>query len=213
MNSRLNLIILLTGILGASSGVWAKPLSYPGGWQSMVEGSGDAYMVLNSYTITPTFGLGLQNEYDREHDYQMHSLYMANRLWRGNYPDAQANLFLQSGLGYARADGGDEESGAGYTGLLADWENRRLYTEYQNRYVWAGDIGKEYTQKARIGVAPYVAEAGALHTWLILQVDHRPERDDHFTVTPLVRLFKGSTLGEAGISEDGEATFHIMHQF
>lgn len=192
---------------------FAKPLTYPGGWQTIAEGSGDMYALLNSYTITPTIGFGVQNEYDREGNYQMHSLAVINRLWRGNYPDAQANLFLQSGIGYARADGGDRESAAAYTGLLADWENRRFYTEYSNRYIQAGDVNKEFTERGRVGVAPYIGEAGDLHTWLIMQVDHHPERDDNFTVTPLVRLFKGSTMVEAGVSDEGEPLFHLMHAF
>ena len=199
-------------LLGGFS-VEAKPLTYPGGWQTTAEASGDAFMLLNSYTITPTFGLGLQNEYDREADYQMHSLSITHRLWRGNSPDSQGNLFLLSGAGYARADGGTAESPAAYTGILADWEDRRIYTEYQNRYVHAGDVNREYTQKARIGVAPYIAESGALHTWLILQVDHKPKADDPIKVTPLVRLFQGSTMIEAGINEDAEPLFHFMYQF
>ena len=212
---RLKLLPFLTAGIAMLGGfaAEAKPLTYPGGWQTVAEGSGDAFMLLNSYTITPTFGLGLQNEYDRDADYQMHSLAITSRLWRGNYPDSQANLFLLSGVGYARADGGTDESPAAYTGILADWEDRRFYTEYQNRYVHAGDVHKEFTQKARLGIAPYVAEAGALHTWLILQVDHKPAADDHFKVTPLVRMFKGSTMIEAGISEDAEPLFHFMYQF
>ena len=206
-------LAVLTGAILSPCAAFAKPLTYPGGWQTMAETSGDAFMLLNSYTITPTLGFGLQNEYDREGDYQMHSLTMINRLWRGNYPDAQANLFLHSGVGYARADGGDEESAAAYTGLLADWENRRLYTEYSNHYINAGDVNKEFTQRGRVGVAPYIGEAGDLHTWLIMQVDHHPERDDNFTVTPVVRFLKGSTMVEAGVNENGEGLFHLMHAF
>lgn len=196
-----------------SSPAMAKPLSYPGGWQTMAEISGDGYTLLNSYTLSPVFGIGLHNEYNRDMDYQMHSLYIANRLWRGNYPDAQANLYLQSGVGYARADGGDKEALAGYTGLLADWENRRFYTEYSNRFVDAGPIDKAFTQQARLGIAPYIGESGALHTWAILQFNHDPTGKDKFAVTPLVRFFKGSTMVEAGIRDDGKALFHVMHQF
>ena len=207
------ILAALTGLAFSSTAALAKPLTYPGGWQSVAEASGDAFMLRNSYTITPTFGLGVQNEYDREGDYQMHSVVMLNRLWRGNYPDAQANLFLESGVGYARADGGSDESAAAFTGILADWENRRLYTEYSNRYIHAGDVNTEFTQRGRVGVAPYLGEAGDLHTWLIMQVDHHPARDDNFTVTPVVRFLKGSTMVEAGINENGEGLFHLMHAF
>lgn len=207
------LLLGLSAFILSSPSADAKPLSYPGGWQTTVDLSGDEYSFLNTYTFSPVYGIGLHNEYNRDEDYQMHSLHLANRLWRGNYPDAQANLYLESGIGYARTDGGDEESAAAYTGILADWENRRFYTEYSNRYVHADDIHQEFTQSARVGVAPYIAESGALHTWLILQVDHKPRGDDHFTVTPLVRLFKEATMVEAGVRNDGEILFHVMHQF
>ncbi len=201
------------GLVLTTSAAQAKPLTYPGGWQATLDLSGDGYSLLNTYTVSPVIGFGLHHEYNRSEDYQMHSLHMANRLWRGNYPDAQANLYLESGIGYARSDGGDDESAAGYTGILADWENRRIYTEYANRYVEAGDIDSGFSQRARLGVAPYIAESGSVHTWLILQIDHAPEAKDNFTVTPLVRLFKDSTMVEAGVRNDGEILFHVMHQF
>jgi hypothetical protein len=207
------LILALSGLSLAASPAEAKPLSYPGGWQTRADFSGDGASLLNTYTLSPLYGIGLHNEYNREDDYQMHSLHLANRLWRGNYPDAQANLYLESGLGYARSDGGDEESAAAYTGILADWENRRFYTEYSNRYVHAGDVTEKFSHSARIGVAPYIAESGDLHSWLILQLDHTPKGDNHFTVTPLVRLFQASTMVEAGIRNDGKILFHVMHQF
>lgn len=190
----------------------AKPLTYPSGWQTMAEVTGSEFTLLNTYTMSPVFGVGVHNEYNRDDDYQMHSLHLANRLWRRNYPDAQANLYLQSGIGYAWADDGDE-SPAAYSGLLADWENRLIYAEYSNRYVHAGDVGRHFSQSARFGAAPYVAEAGALHTWLIVQLDHTPTADDTFTVTPLVRLFQNTTMVEAGIRNDGEILFHLMQQF
>ncbi len=205
--------ICFGAVLVAPFSAIAKPLTYPGGWQTMAEASGDAFTLLNTYTLSPVLGIGLHNEYNRDSDYQMHSLHIANRLWRGNYPDAQANLFLQSGVGYARADGGNDESLAGYTGILADWENRRFYTEYSNRYVHAGSVDKAFSQQARVGVAPYIAESGALHTWLILQADHNPTGIDPFTVTPLVRLFQNTTMVEAGVRSDGEILFHVMQQF
>jgi hypothetical protein len=51
---------------------------------------------------------------------------------------------------------------------------------------------------ARVGYAPYEGDSGDLHTWLMLEIDHRPEDDDPITATPLVRLFKGPLLLEMG---------------
>ena len=53
-------------------------------------------------------------------------------------------------------------------------------------------------QYLQIGVAPYIGEYGDLHTWLMLEIDHRPSDPDSITATPLVRFFKGPLLVEAG---------------
>lgn len=73
-------------------------------------------------------------------------------------------------------------------------------------------------QSARVGLAPYVAEFGALHTWLMLQVDQRPqalidEGMEEFTVTPLLRFFKGPVLIEIGWSTNNEALFNFTYRF
>ena len=179
----------------------------------MLQNDGDRNAISLDYTFTPTLAMGYRLEYDREENSQIHALTTNNRLWRGNYPDAQANLYLLSGMGYAFGNGSNENSPAAFTGIEADWENRRFFTAYENRYLYAGDVDRKFNQSARIGVAPYIAEAGALHTWLMLQVDHRPSSDDKFAVTPLVRFFKDTHLLEAGMSNRGEILFNYTHQF
>lgn len=205
---------LLCAALALTSGAaHARPISYPGGFMLMLHNDGSQHGAEVDYTVTPKLAFGLHSQYDSEDDYQMHTVTMNNLLWRKNFPDAQANLFLMSGIGYAQTLGAEEQSTAAHIGIEADWENRRFYTLYENRYVYAGDVSSAFTQKARLGVAPYVAESGALHTWFIVQVDHMPARDDKFTVTPLVRLFKDTNLVEAGISDDGDILLNWTHQF
>jgi hypothetical protein len=123
---------------------------------------------------------------------------------------------LQSGAGIAYSDTGDfddEIQPAIFTGILADWENRRIFTSYENRVTDAGDIDHHFMQAARVGIAPYIGEYGDLHTWLMLEIEHHPTSDDKITLTPLVRLFKGTNLVEAGMSNHGELLFNWMHQF
>lgn len=68
-------------------------------------------------------------------------------------------------------------------------------------------------QSARVGVAPYVGDYGDLHTWLMLEVEHNPEADDKFTLTPLVRLFKDVHLVEAGMGDDGSVLFNWVIRY
>jgi hypothetical protein len=186
----------------------ARAVSYAEGWMAMTMNDPWTNSAMLLYSPTATFALGPFVDHYRDTDGELAGLQMNWLAKRWNNRDSQGNLFVLSGLGAAN-DGGDINPG-GYLGLEGDWEDRRYYVSYENRYTAAGeDVKDEFQQKARIGIAPYVAEAGHLHTWLMLQADHMPEDEDHWTVTPLVRLFKGAYLGEAGISNRGEFLFNF----
>lgn len=63
----------------------------------------------------------------------------------------------------------------------------------------AGDSASQFMlmQAFRAGFTPYEGDSGDLHTWLMLEIDHRPSDPDSVTATPLVRSFKGQLLVEA----------------
>lgn len=189
----------------------ARPVSYPGGTTLMLQNNGDMNSLHLHYSPTARYSLGYKAEYWREGDYSIHALQMNNLLKRWNHPDSQANLYLKSGVGVA-VDGDDTQEAA-FTGVAADWEDRRYFVSYENRYTHAGDIDDFYMQSARVGIAPYIGEYGDVHTWLMLQVDHEPEGQDHVTVTPLVRLFKDTHLIEAGMSNQGDVLFNWVMRF
>lgn len=194
----------------------ARPVTYPGGNMAMLEHRDETSMAETMRTLTPTFAVGWHDEWDGEDDFQFHGPMIAGLAKRWNMPDAQANIFWMAGAGAAFDDVASVETDAkpaAYAGFEADWENRRFYTLYQARAFWAEDIDKSFTQRARIGVAPYVAEAGALHTWAIVQIDHEPEDDTPVSVTPVVRLFWKTVLAEGGVSLDGDAFASLMFYF
>jgi hypothetical protein len=197
--------------------VHARPVSYPSGWTFITENNGDANSALIHYSPTAFTSVGVRTEYRRDGEYFLNSVQMNNLLKRWNKKDSQANLYLKSGVGVAvsDADATDGDSSAtAFTGIAADWETRRYFVSYENRYIEAGDLDDFFVQRARIGIAPYVADYGSIHTWLMLEVEHEPEDSDgKFTVTPLIRLFKGASLLEAGMSNEGEVLFNFTHRF
>ena len=66
----------------------------------------------------------------------------------------------------------------------------------------------------KVGVAPYVANYGNLHTWLVLQLTHTPEFEgDEAGTTPLVRFFKGAHLAEFGVSSNKRILFNFIARF
>lgn len=196
--------------LGASE-AQARPVSYPGGTSVMIMNDADMNSVHIDYSPSTKYAVGYAAEYWREGDYTIQAVELNNLLKRWNNEDSQANLYLKSGIGVAIDD--DQNDPAIFTGMAADWEDRRYFVSYENRYTQAGDIDDFYMQSGRVGVAPYVGEYGDVHTWLMLQVDHKPESEDQITVTPLVRVFKGTHLIEAGMSNKGKVLFNWVKQF
>lgn len=194
----------------------ARPVTYPGGDMAMLEHRDGTTMLEGIRTLTPKFGVGWHAEWDSDDDFQFHGPMIAGLAKRWNMPDAQGNIFWTAGAGAAFDDVASlegEVAPAAYAAIEADWENRRFYTQYQARALWAEGIDRTLMQRARIGIAPYVAEAGALHSWAILQLDYEPESDRPLTLSPVLRVFKGSLLAEAGASLDGEAFASLMFYF
>ncbi|MBK67841.1 MAG: hypothetical protein CMP22_06890 [Rickettsiales bacterium] len=216
MRQYLFLTALIFGI-GIASPSDARPVSYPDAWTTMISNNGDMNSVHIHYTPTINYSIGLRAEYRRDEQYGLTTIQLNNLLKRWNMPDAQANFYLKSGAGFAYSDYADYDQKtdlAGFTGIALDWENRRYFTSYENRYIHAGEIARGYTQTARVGVAPYIGDYGDLHTWLMLEVEHKPtDPDDQYTVTPLVRLFKDVHLVEAGISNHGDVLFNWVMRY
>ncbi len=199
-----------------STVAFARPISYPGGWMLMQENDGSDNSIKMEYSPTATYSVGYIGQYWRDEEWQFHGLEFNKLLKRWNNHDSQGNFYFLSAAGLAYSDFGNFDNkteAAGFAGLEADWENRRFYTSYENRLIYAGDIDKEFRQKARVGVAPYIGEYGDLHSWLILQVDHTPSDKNNLTITPMVRLFKGLNLLEAGVSNNGTVLFNFIHTF
>lgn len=217
-------ISYLTSLIGGLVGMGliisnvadARPVSYPGGTTVMLMNDGDKNTAHIHYSPTAKTSVGYKFEYWRDRDFTLNAVQMNNLLKRWNKKDSQANLYLKSGFGVANAYDGEndgETSAAGFTGIAADWEDRRYFVSYQNRYTEAGEIDDFYQQSARVGYAPYEGDYGDLHTWLMLQIDHMPEADNNFTVTPLVRFFKDVHLLEAGMNNRGEILFNYVFRY
>lgn len=194
----------------------ARPVSYPGGWALMSMNDGGTNRLHLLYTLTPRLAIGYNGEYWRDDDHQIHAVQVNNLLKRWNNFDSQGNLYLKSGVGaaYGKSNGYEDKwRPALYTGLAADWEDRRYFMSYENRVIEAGDIQNDFRQSVQVGITPYIGEYGDLHTWLMLKTEHTPEARDHFTITPMVRLFKGDGLVEAGVSNHGDIMFNLTYRY
>lgn len=210
------LMLALAGLMLYIPPTLARPVSYPGGWTSMIMNNGENNSLHVHYSPTAKTSIGYKFEYWRDGDYSINAVQLNNLLKRWNKKDSQANFYLKSGVGVAHAYSGPNDGDsdlAAFTGIATDWENRRFFVSYENRYTEAGDIDNFYMQSARVGVTPYIGDYGDLHTWLMIQADHVPENDDSFTVTPLVRFFKDVHLVEVGMNNEGSVLFNWVVRY
>jgi hypothetical protein len=184
----------------------AKPIPYKDGWMVMQENNTKENLFHAVYGISPDFSAGVSTEWFKGKGYWLHSVQGNYLAYRNNAPHAQTNVFLMSGIGAALKN--DVAHPAGWAGILADWETRRWFVSYDNNITYAQTIETSFSQKARVGVAPYVGEYEDLHTWLMLQFEHYPNTEDEFVVTPLIRLFKDTYLVEVGYSSNHKILFN-----
>ncbi len=188
----------------------ARPISYPEGVMVMFENNGVENAIELNYTITPKIAVSYHADYQRADSSFHNAIQVNNLIYRGNYPDSQANVYGIVGGGISSNDSNADK--LLYGSLMTDWEDRRFYTAYSNRYEIIADQGK-FTQKGRLGIAPYIGDVGDLHTWFMVQADHRPEGDIKLEITTLVRLFQGTNLFEIGYSNKSNFLVNYTKQF
>lgn len=176
----------------------AKPIPYKGGWMIMQENYTRENLFHAVYGLSPDMSAGLSTEWFKDKGYWLHSAQFNYLAYRKNMPDAQMNIFLMSGVGAGLKN--DVAHPAAWSGILADYETRRIFISYDNNYTYANTIESSFTQKARFGVAPYIGAFDDLHTWAMIQLEHYPDGKDEFVATPLIRLFKDNYLVELGYS-------------
>lgn len=189
----------------------ARPISYPDGWAAMSMNDGDTNSINLQYSPSANYSIGYTGEYQRADEMTLHVIQYNVLVKRWNNPDSQGNFYIESGIGFT--DNNHHINQAAFTGVTTDWEDRRFLVSYRNRLSIGSDLSEDFTQWGRAGIAPYIGDYGDLHTWIMTEVRHSPESEDPLTFTPLVRLFKGTNMLEAGISDTGKVMLNFMKQF
>ena len=194
----------------------ARPVSYAGGWTLIEDTDRQSTTGLLHYTPDASYSLGARIEWDRRDDVLFtgaQATWLAKR-WFGE--DYQANLYLWGSAGVAQGVGNNpnEADFGAQAGVMADWETRRLFVSYRASVQDFGSLEKSAMQAARFVFAPYEGDTGDLHTWLMIEVDNRPDNPEPWGVTPLVRFFYGSALFEAGWSlTDDQPLLNLQYRF
>ncbi len=198
----------------------ARPVSYPDAWTVMLKNDDSQNSAHIHYTLDTQHSLGLRLRYDREGDFTFTGAQLNRLVKRWNKPDSQANLYGRIGVGQI-SDNLDSsemrlkrESDEGlFLGISGDWETRRYFVSAAAEHWESGRFGEYSSFHSRLGIAPYVANTGALHTWIMVEGHHRPESQDKMAATALLRFFKGPSLLEVGIDDQGEPLLNYIHRF
>lgn len=192
----------------------ARPVSYSGGTTLMIDNDAMMNSAHLHYSPSYKYSVGYRAEYFRRDEIALHSAQLNYLAKRWNQKESQGNVYLRTNFGDAYELGKNEAFGA--IGIMSDFETRRYFVSYAATY-WKSrhDMVSLFSQKARIGIAPYVANYGNVHTWLMLQVQHQPtyKGDQQIIATPLVRFFKGPHLVEFGASSTKQVLFNFIKRF
>ncbi len=198
----------------------ARPVSYPDAWTLMLRNDAYQNSLHAHYTFDTEHSLGLRLRYDREQDSVFTGAQLNRLMKRWNKPDSQANIYGRIALGHVADDKDSHEMRPKrsddeglFLGLSGDWETRRYFVSASAEYWDNGRFGDFSSLHGRVGIAPYVANTGALHTWFMIEGHNRPESRDKLGATALVRFFKGPSLVELGIDDQGEPLLNYIHRF
>ncbi len=198
----------------------ARPVSYDDSWTVMLRNDADQNSAHIHYTFDTQHSIGLRLRYDREGDFTFVGAQLNRLFKRWNKSDSQANIYGRFAVGQAidNFDNAEirlkrETDTALFLGLSGDWETRRYYVSGEAQYWDNGRFGDYSAYHGRLGIAPYVANSGALHTWFMIEGHHKPEDKDKVGATALLRFFKGPSLLEVGIDDQGEPLLNYIHRF
>lgn len=214
------LAISILILLGLTRVAQARPVSYPEAWTLMIRNDADQNSAHLHYTVDTQHSIGLRIRYDREEDFIFTGAQLNRLMKRWNAPDSQANIYGHIAIGKVFDDLDDaemrdkrESDEALFLGVSGDWETRRYFVSGAAEYWDNGRFGDFSAYHGRLGVAPYVANTGALHTWFMVEGHHRPESRDKLGASAVVRFFKGPALLEVGMDDQGQPLLNYIHRY
>jgi hypothetical protein len=198
-------LFLLFSLFSLSSTAFALPVGFKDSWMTMGELSKDYSDVALVYTFgqkTSLLGAGVEFKWQHSPT-QMRRVDMveaevAHRLARWNLPEAQANIYLQGGIGSAGGNFFTGRQTVGLTGVQLDYETRRLYAALK----WHGSYTKafNYTRTGlSTGFSFYKTEYDEWQPWLIVEATRvGGDAKDATEFTPYIRFIHKTLFVEAG---------------
>ena len=215
--SLLTFIALVFSLAKEATPLNARPISYPDSWTLMQQYNWERLNVHYHYTPNINNSVGFVFSDYEEVSQKLYAAQWNHLIYRENKKKSQANLYSKLQLGTLRLDDKDEDFYHFDLHLSYDWETRKHFCALSIGTTYDGpEESFSQHQSARIGIAPYLAGYGQLHTWLMLQVEHHPDEtlsDNRLLWTPMLRLFKGDLLVELGANSNQKLLINSIIRF
>ena len=202
----------------------AKPIAFARGSTLMAEyGAGSMLETQAFYAPKYFYSAGISAlRFDNSANWRTQTQVRVNYLAkRWNAPKSQANVFVYAGLGSAH-DSTRQSGFASSVGVQADYETRWLYTSARSDFNQALGEGIR-VDTLQFGVAPYAHDYKSVATFFLLQArDYHGQLAGVTASAPiyrgvewaaLLRVFKGNTWLEAGITQDRNLQAMLMFNF
>ncbi len=206
MKQRLRSISL--GLLFASlqTAALGSPVGFKDSWMTMGELGKDYSEASLMYTFTPHTAVGIgavglkyqHGALAHTRRIEMVDAHINHRLARWNFPEAQANIYVQMGIGQASGNYFAGQQTVLQPGLQLDYETRRVYAAFK----WHGSYAKafDYTRYSLAsGFSFYKTEYDEWQPWAVLEASRKgADLKDATEITPYLRFIHKTLFIEAG---------------
>ena len=182
----------------------AHPVTYEGGFMTEYDYSKERRDLHLHYSFETDKAIALHWAKISDHDTNFYTAPFNWRLKRWNAPASQGNIYLWAGPGLRETSG--DEYFAADLGLQADWETRRIYTQFDSDLLETEGPLDQRMFRLRGGVAPYLANYDGLQTFIIAQTKYDPDGEAQWRAGPVLRFFYNNYLLEIGADQEGDIT-------
>ncbi len=184
----------------------ALPVGFKDSWMTMGELGRDYSEAALIYTFIPTTSVGagavgLKYQHGtagHTRRIEMVDAHINHRVARWNMPEAQANIYLQMGVGQAKGSFFNGSQTVLQPGIQLDYETRRVFAALK----WHGTYAKDfdYTRYgAAAGFSFYKTEYDEWQPWAILEASRKGgDLKDATEFTPYLRFIHKTLFIEAG---------------
>lgn len=205
-NRRRGCLPVALGLLLLANSANALPVGFKDSWMTMGELGRDYSEASLMYTFTSTTAVGaglvglkyMHGPAAHTRRIEMADVHVNHRLARWNFPEAQANIYLQLGLGQATGNFFAQRQTVLQPGIQMDYETRRVYAALK----WHGSYANafDYTRYSLSGgFSFYKTEYDEWQPWLVLEAARKgADLKDATEITPYLRFIHKTLFIEAG---------------